>query len=226
MTLPPNESGGLDARQQIDLLISRIADGEAHDTDWQSFEHLAAQDPAAWKDLALSQRQNAELGLAVGVALHTAERVALPLGASSSHAQHHRGAGDEHPLARLRAWGGWAIAAVVALAWFGGNRFSLVQPAPTTPTLVAGVPADWTTDDLARAYLNTGRREGRVYGELPERLLIDARPAEQGRGYEVVYVRQFVERAQVNDLVRLGIDESGNSVPVPVPRPARVTDPQ
>lgn len=222
---PRSPNATLHASEQLDLLISRITDGEAHDQDWSAFEQLASREPEAWKQLALSQRQQAELGLAVGVALHAADRSTLP--ALSKSDADDFSIQSAHPLARLRAWGGWAIAACVALAWFGtgglGNRLGVVrQGDDASRSFTAGLSAD----QLARAYLTTGKKEGRVYGEIPERLLLDAQPVDSGRGYEVVYIRQFVERAQVKDLMRFGVDESGNRIPVPVSSPVRLTDPQ
>lgn len=218
---------GLSPQDQLDLLISRIADGEAGEQDWASFSVLAERQPGAWKALAAAQRDHAAMSLAVGVALHAADRVDLP--AHEAAAAWVRGsagqpAGRPTTLRRIGAVGGWAAAAAVALAWvggFGGGRMRAGSPAGGPEIQQAGiVPANWTTDDAVNAYLEVGGRSGRVLGELPSRVVVDSQPTtlEGGRpGVEVVFVRQFVEKAIVTDLARLGLDETGQRVPVPVP---------
>jgi hypothetical protein len=234
-TTSPHQGGsgeGISPREQLDLLVSRIADGEASEHDWKAFNTLAESQKDAWKQLAQAQRQHGELSLAVSLALHAADRSELPLRSQS-------GAGgfdgrDAHardafsPTARLRAWGGWAVAAAVALAWLGGNRLGVISPVggPGPGNQQAGmVNAGWTSDDYANAYLDKGQKEGRVFGELASRP-IEIRPAEKGGGYEVLYVRQILEQARVNDLVKFGVDEAGRPVPVKYNVPVKFTPPE
>jgi len=42
----------------------------------------------------------------------------------------------------------------------------------------------------------------------------------------VVYVRQFIERALVSDVARMGLDETGRRVPVPMTVPSAWSGPQ
>lgn len=220
----------IDPREQFDLLISRIADGEATELDWSEFSRLAEAHPSAsaWKHLAQAQRDHAAMSLAVGVALHAADRVDLP--SPSVAAAFARPVGpraSSRPLARLGAYGGWAAAAAVALAWVGGFGSSGGPLAVRSGTQQAGlVPGGWkidTPDDAVRAYLDVGARQGRVIGELPNRVPVYSQPAvlDSGQqGVRVFYVRQFIESAVVTDLARIGQDESGRPVPVPTAMPA------
>ena len=46
--------------------------------------------------------------------------------------------------------------------------------------------------------------------EMPTRVLVESRPADGGNGYEVLYLRQVLERTVVPDLYRFdGRDERG-----------------
>ncbi|MFN7021505.1 MAG: hypothetical protein ACK4WH_09280 [Phycisphaerales bacterium] len=225
----------IDPREQFDLLISRIADGEATDLDWSEFSRLADAHPSAsaWKQLAQAQREHASMSLAVGVALHAADRVDLP--SPSAAAAFVRPVGPQQsarPLWRLGVYGGWAAAAAFALAWVGGFGSSGGPLAGRTGTQQAGlVPAGWkidTPDDAVRAYLDVGAKQGRVIGELPNRVPVYSQPAvlDSGQqGVRVFYVRQFIESAVVTDLARIGLDESGRPVPVPASMPAAASWP-
>ncbi|MCC6320744.1 MAG: hypothetical protein IT438_04830 [Phycisphaerales bacterium] len=222
----------IDPREQLDLLISRIADGEAGEQDWAAFSALAEADPtgAAWKHLAQAQRDHAAMSLAVGVALHAADRVDLPSQEAAALFTHRRHAPRRlRTFSRLGAFGGWAAAAAVALAWFGGFGSGNGPFRGGGETNTANLlPANWTSDDAARAYLDIGAKQGRVIGELPNRVPVYTQPTtlESGQpGVRVFYVRQFVESAIVTDVARLGLDESGRPVPVPAAMPMPVSWP-
>jgi hypothetical protein len=79
-----------------------------------------------------------------------------------------------------------------------------------------------TPASALQAYLDQGQTTGRVIGELPEKLLIRAEPVTDAdgtsiTGYNIVYVRQIMERTLVKDLYRFGgADEAGQ------PRAVRV----
>lgn len=227
----------VDPREQLDLLVSRIADGEAGESDWAAFNALAERSPEAWKVLAQAQRDHGAMSLAVGVALHAADRVELPSRDAAGRFGPQRD-GDEVPqirvLARLGAWSGWAAAAVVAvMAWSGASWLSPVGMSRMTGMVGSGgaggptsgasvVPAGWTLntpDDAVRAYLDLGGRAGNVVGELPSRVVVNTQPMVLDDGQQavrVVYIRQFVEQAVVTDLMRMATDEAGRAVPVPV----------
>jgi len=219
---PRAEAGGepveLEVKDQLELLISRIADGEAGDADWAAFSALAAERPAAWRELAQAQRDHAAMSVAVGVALHAAEGVDLPSREAAERFIGRRNAPTHiRTWSRMGAWGGWAVAALVAIAAWGGH-LGMQNNTNSTP---AGLITVNSPDDAVKAYLKMGAQSGRVVGELPNRLLVDSRPAAEGEGFEVIYIRQFIERRRVDDLLRFGQDEGGRLVPVRVSMPAR-----
>lgn len=200
-----------------DLLISRIVDGAATRADWSAFEEAAAADPVLWRDLACAQREHALLRLEVGAHVERADAVRLPEPAAGGSA---RTAVSRAPL-RERAshnpWTGWLVAAVLALAAaMGWLRPEMVnQPHPSVRT------AGWTVEnpeEAMEAYLTLGRQQDRVLGEIPERVLLESRPLDGGNRFEVLYVRRFIERAQVDDIMRFtgARDEAGRPVAVPI----------
>ena len=91
--------------------------------------------------------------------------------------------------------------------------FDNIRTAPNG-TLTAGVSfSDVVRSappaDILQAYLERGRQENLVIAEVPERILIKTRPA-AGQGYELLFVRQILERAVVPDLYRFDAqDETG-----------------
>jgi len=194
----------LATRDRVDMLVSRITDAEAGTEDWAAFSDLAEQHPWAWRELAQTQRDHAAMSVAVGVAIQSADTVFLPMrsrGASGA---------ESHP--RFAMWAGWAAAACMALAFAGGFRLPVQSGVQSS---AAGVDlTKWTPNDYLNGYVNSGEKSGLVLGEVPRRLLIETRPLQQGEGFEVVYVRQFVERAQVTDLLQFATDEAGRAVPV------------
>ncbi|MFZ4574652.1 MAG: hypothetical protein ACOYN0_09660 [Phycisphaerales bacterium] len=203
----------------VDMLISRVVDGEAEAKDWAALESLAERDAAVWRELAMAVRLNhqlnaevaSETGLARGVDLDPAElEHASTQSAERSLADRWR---------RVGAWGGWIAAAlmIAVLGRAGLNR------QPSVPVNAAGVglaPAEYLS-----SYLESGKQDGTVVGEMPRKLLLDTTPAEDG-GVYVLYVRQIVERVKVDDLYRISVDELGNPTPVKLPEgtknPARV----
>lgn len=216
----------LNRAERLDLLVSRIADGEADPRHWAELEALAATDPAVWKVLAQAQRDQAALSVAVGVALHAADRVDLP---SLEAAGSWRPDGAPRPVirtwTRLGAFSGWAAAACVAMAWAGVFKIGdLSRQGAGNNAAILNVS---TPEDALQAYYRLGGERGSVVGELPQQRVLDSRRVVgQGgqRGIEVLVVRQIVEREFVNedDLSRLGLDETGRPVPVKASLPVRM----
>lgn len=184
-----------------DILISRVVDGAASAGDWVELDMIGAGDPALWRELAQAQRDKQLLDQAVGEAISVADVVELPRG-------------DWQPK-RLGVpqWTGWAAAAVLALAMF-------VFPKTKSNGPVAGVPeiqADEQTPDAAlSSYLAKGKDTGRVIRQLPDFVVLESAPASDGRGYDVVYLRQIVERARVESVNSYQVDEAGHKIPLPV----------
>lgn len=182
-----------------DILISRVIDGDANPGEWDELAALAERDTGTWPHMAARLRDHQAFARAVNVSVEAADEVELP--------RAHAGPGSLR-FAGWRGWSGWAVAAAVTLMSVGGL---LALPRAARP--LSGDPVAQTagtTDDLLRAYLDRGRQEQSVIGEVPERVLIDMRPAESGDGYELLYLRPILERAVVPDLYRYeGRDDLG-----------------
>jgi hypothetical protein len=73
----------------------------------------------------------------------------------------------------------------------------------------AGLFADVTSEQARAAYLEKGMQDGSVLGEMPTKVLVRGVPAQAGQGYDVVFIRQIVEQARVDDLMRFTQDEAG-----------------
>lgn len=192
-----------------DVLIARIIDAEGADNGgaaWAEFARVAARDPAAWAELADAQRRHSALARAVSREIRVADEVELPT---------HDSAGVSHRARvamRAARWGGWAVAACLAGAWATSTLTGgLSQGAGQGAQLV-----DWrpSTQEALSAFLDAGQKSGEVVGQVPEFVLLETNPVVQGRGFEVVYMRQIVERRIVPDLYRAGSDELGRAVPV------------
>lgn len=199
----------------IDVLIARVVDGEATQVEWDRLCLEAQRQPALWRELAESQREQSALVAAVGRVLAAADEVEAPA--------HELGTIQFHRRVRsFASWGGWAVAALVALAAIGPRLGFMSSTGPT-----AGVPGnlmpvadsdlllrDPAPKDVLAAYYNRGMQRGTVLGEMPERVLIGTRPVANGKGVEVVYIRQIMEREVVPGLYRLGTDEAGRPTPI------------
>lgn len=198
-----------------DLLISRVVDGEASVEDWSVFRAMAERDPELWRELAETQGQHAELSAALAEAIAIADGVDAPV-------REYMAGRFNDRLRLLGAVGGWAAAAAVALAWVAGvqtnfgGRGGGAHPQDAESSRASLMPGGLTYRDAYRTYLDKGQESGRVVGEMPGKVLLDAQPAPDGKGFVVLYVRQIVERAVVDDLYQVGTDERGQPVPVRV----------
>lgn len=195
----------------LDILVSRVIDGVAGKADWDALEALAAADPGVWRELALAQRLDQQLSAQARQEIAPAQWVQAPADEEPATAVTQR-------RARWAAtWGGWIAAAVAALAFIsrpggtGQGAGVAVQPVMNE----AASPFASASDALA-AYLERGRQDGVVLGELPDKVLVQTRPADDGRGVVVVYLRQIMECAKVDDVYRPSTDEAGNPTVVPV----------
>jgi hypothetical protein len=188
---------GVMNESNLDILITRVIDRRATATDWVELESLAASDPSVWRELAAAQKHDAALAHAVGEAVAAADHVSIP------HGTHAGEAGVRRRLGLVATWGGWAAAAAVALMFATQGR-----PARNdTPagTQMAGLPLP----EMLSQYIDQGKKQGTVVGELPDKIVLDSTKTADG-GTEIVFVRQIVERARVDDLYRMTTDEAGN----------------
>jgi hypothetical protein len=199
-----------------DLLISRVIDGRASSAEWTTLETLAARDPAVWRELATAQRDQRAIETIVASAGDLSQSVDLPL-VTAEPERHTAG------RSRLRIWGGWVAAAVLAFAAAGQfNSITNLKKQLIGNTAGSPLPVSFTSADEAfDQYRNKGKAEGIVLGEIPDRVLLSAEPAADGRGYTVTIVRQVIERRHVNDMLQFNSrNELGQTMPVASPWPA------
>ena len=192
-----------------DLLIARIIDADAGPGDWERFRAEASRDPTIWRELSDAQSDHEALRESVRAAGSVADRVGLPIDAMGSH---------QRRFDAAARWSGWGVAAMVALAWIGGalsgpaptpNGAGMVQTGSLTPLQRA------TPDEALGRYLDAGRARGRVVGEMPDPVIVETRPTGSG-SIEVIYLRQIIERREVDRAYRRVSDEFGNPGVVPV----------
>ncbi|KAA0213736.1 MAG: hypothetical protein DYG94_09225 [Leptolyngbya sp. PLA3] len=194
-----------------DLLISRVIDGRAGGGDWQSLRALAQSDPDVWQDLEETQQMHESLSAEVERACAVAECVELDA--------HQHQAGLSRRLSIAGAWGGWLAAAAVGLAWTvgvplgtdGSSVVGSVVPAPGPEYVRIDTP-----EDALRTYLDRGRDDGSVLGQVSDPRVLETRALPDGSGVEVLYVREIVERRLIEQVFRLSQDEAGNVRPVQV----------
>lgn len=201
-----------------ELLISRVVDGMAGPADWNALESLAAHDAGLWRELAACQRDAALLSAAVLRAAEKAQRIPLPE-SDTIRISEERGGVERY--SRARGWAGWAAAATLLVAFVAfraGPADDSTSTAGLLPSLGRSAQTESPMVHLDR-YLEEGHDKGMVIGELPERVIVRTQPAPDGNGYEVVYLRQIMEKRTVPSLYKIETahDEAGRLVPVPVP---------
>jgi len=220
--------------QRIEQLISHAIDGKLDESEWDEFAQAAQSDTSLWLRLAKAYEDHRALAETMQHVGAVAERIDLPQPAAVS-APRDAMQVDENVEARpgvlaqirsVSAWMGWAVAALLAIAWLWQP---LTASAPGTDPgssqvqpVVQSASID-SPEDALQWYLKQGREQGTVVGELPERVLVDQRPVENGQGYELLYVRQILERTRVESLYQFaGQDESGRPSLV---QPVNLTSP-
>ncbi len=215
--------------ERADLIISHVVDGEATTQEWHDFEALALVQPRMWQELAHAQPDAGALRGGLTAASVVADRVSLPANAVVQSAVDERVAevhAYQHPqlrLNRLGAWTGWAAAAIITIiAAVQLKTHQVGSEANLVPTGLSG-PMQ-TSADAWKEYLNLGKQDGSVLGEMPGRVLVESRPVPQGQGFEVVFIRQVMERRVGPDLYEVtGRDEAGKPTLAPVKPTVRGT---
>ena len=195
-----------------DILISRVVDGLATDSDWRRLESLAEADPGVWRELAMGQRQQAML---CGVLDRELECVDL-VDAYDANPRVIR-----FPGATWK-WSGWAAAAMLGLAWLVGPRVATPTQGIEGPSTAGVFPAGLTPqtalspDEYLQSYSESGRRDGTVVGQMDSKPVIELRPVRVngGTAYDVVYARVILERTRLPDVYRLTTDEFGAQMPL------------
>ncbi len=219
----------MNTNERADILISHVVDGESTAEQWRELEALAVMEPRLWRDLAEAQRDVAALRSAMRAAGDLADRVGLP--ASIDAASEPEGGHDirtfSHPVLRLNrigAWTGWlaaAMVAIVATVHFQSNRGATIGVQPAG--LGSAITPISSSEHFDR-YLEAGLKDGSVLGEVPGKMLVESRPVPSGQGFEIIYVRQVVERAIVPDLYKVeGTDDRGQATLARYRQPVRRT---
>jgi len=206
--------------QHVDVLIDRIAANEASADDFRALEAQARRDPVTWERLARALRDELHLRATLQADDHAARAEAeiaaavdtSPSDPADSHANARRAA----PWLPIRAWSGWAAAAVIAMAWlvYQPALPENAGPEQASPGGAGAQLASLTADDAYERYLELGHSEGRVIRELPTRM-IELESAEDG-DVVVYYIRQLLERERVNEMYQYAEDELGRPLPVPI----------
>ncbi len=191
---------------QEDILISRVIDGRAGAEDLRQLSALAQADGAVWDRLAAADADRAALALAVEREIAVAELIEAPGADELEH--------EPYRFVGWTGWMGWAAAAAVVFAWTitgsGPGRSNFPPPTVQNVSLSA--------DDALARYIEASKAEDRFIRELPK-VMIESHLAADGRATEVTYLRQFVEKATVDNLYELSTDEHGRPGAVRVSSP-------
>jgi len=198
-----------------DAVLSRLLDGRGKAADWRALRDLTVRDAQQW-DLLIGEASDQDaLGEAVGLAADCAESV--PADAACGTLATIGTVGRRADRAVRAARLGWLVAACLAL----GLVSVAVRPREAQQQAGSDQSAGlvdlskWTPTDFMNSYKSKATQDGTLVAELPQRTVIETRPAPDGKGYEVLYIRQFIERAVVDDVYKLGSDETGRPVMVP-----------
>lgn len=211
--------------EQTDILIEQVLTDPGAESRWREFERAADSDAGLWRRLAELQRDQALLEQAVEAQVGVADAIELP----PANVRHAPPALDfDEPdaspavLARIGVWSGWAVAALVAVAWVivgqtgaisgsAGPGPRLVQDQTPSSTGADGVQfVNHSPQQYWDGFIRTGKEDGSVLTELPTRTLIDSRQLPDGR-IEVLYIRHVMQRGKVETLLQFdgGVDEHG-----------------
>ncbi|MEY3142006.1 MAG: hypothetical protein RLY21_499 [Planctomycetota bacterium] len=194
----PDDFARHDHAGDLDILLSRAVAGDREAL--AAVRARAASEPAILEELAMWQADELRMARVARELESVADRTELPPA---------KPAGE-------RAWRlglGWAVAAVIALAWISQTVFP--RSAEPVRANVAGFPGFATADDAFDAYVDKARADGVIYGNVAPPAIIGSRELGGDEGFEIIVVRQVVERRRVPEMFRLvPVDESGVLAPV------------
>jgi len=176
-----------------EILISRIVDRDDRPEDWVELDRIAARDPGAWDRLVTGLRHAAALRAAGAELLDGLERIEAPVRPRPRR------------IGRVLRWSAVAASLIVAV-WFGltgsgsdGTAGRTSDPDARRPAVAPDRPAAAPPP------------EGRLVRELTP-VMLRSRPASDGEGVEVLYLRRLIERHVVPSLYGIGRDEYGRPV--------------
>ncbi len=106
------------SNEHNELLVSRVIEPDATSAQWDELTAAAETDPELWRTTVMTLRDQRAITRAVNLSVAIAEDV-------SSLQVHQSGRNVEIDSSALRRpqlsrWSGWAVAALVALAWVSG----------------------------------------------------------------------------------------------------------
>lgn len=194
--------------EETDILISRVIDRRATPEDWARLESLASRNSSVWNELALSIKLDQALGAEVSREASRCEHINITVERVVKHAGEFKRSGIN--ARRIGSWAGWVAAAVLVMFSLRGSERDVAR----RESSVAGISG--SPRELLSRYLSSGQRDGSVVGEVPEKVLLNTAPAEDGGTY-VIFIRQIVEKVKVDDLYRISTDESGRQLPIRIP---------
>ncbi len=217
---------------ETELLLSRIVDGEASSIEWNRLKELARANTELWRDIAEAQREHLLIVRYVDQSMRTADRVAAPVGNLRNTVDDAMRFDDDAPnwnarraatgFASRSSWSGWGVAALIAMAAAVQLFVPGSSPTPNNPntggTVTGTTPMNAgvnvvpvrSTQQALRDYIDLGKESGDVIAELPTKVLVETRPSPTGEGYELLYLRQILERTYVPSLFEFeGQSEAG-----------------
>lgn len=217
-----------------EILITRLADGDASDAEWNEFQRRAAADHAPWRQLAEEQHTVRKLREGFEQVAARIDQISLAVACSES-VEASEVAMSGRPANRgyqfvshfARRYGGWAAAAAVALVWtistftsppsqhgsseLAGTAEGIANNGDTgfTNSSSNAVPVSMTPDQYYEKYLESPY----VVRELQPLLLQTGR--NQAGQPEVLYMRRIIERRKFDGMYRVATDGYSNGVLVP-----------
>ena len=132
------------SNSQLENLISHVVDGDASSDQWNELNEFAENNPQVWRELANTMRDHQSFTRGVNATVAAADNIPLP----ENIVEPSYDLAPEDPTLRPRRlghWGGWAVAAMIALAWVGGINLTSVIAAVL---LVHKTPEDHLDDLL------------------------------------------------------------------------------
>ncbi len=190
---------------QHEQMIERILNRQIEARDLDELAQLSQSQPEALVRIAAALRAAAQVESGVEAAQALAQTIELP-------ATGDRESNRPSLIARgVGSWSGWATAAMVAAAWI---LAAMLNSSPPAATPSSGRDVLLTANQALQQYMRAGTDEGRIVQELPL-LSVGIRPTPDGEESEVIYLRRFMERALVEGVYKMGIDEQGRAVVVP-----------
>jgi hypothetical protein len=188
----PGDDAFFEHELEADVLISRMIDGEASDTDRERFDLLSTAEPDLWRQLALRQQDQTLLAEQVATATDVVDRVAL-----------HRPWLMPGRLTWVLSLSGWAALIIVAFSWGATALMNQQLSAREHGPMLEEASAQLSPEQHLLYY----RQAPYVVGDMEPEVL-DVEPLSDGR-VAVRFVRKFEEIAFLDPSRDLPVDENG-----------------